>query len=47
VCKVTLTHENAAASKSGAENGWPLILAGLKTLLETGKPLDVGVADTM
>ncbi|MEQ1901463.1 MAG: metalloregulator ArsR/SmtB family transcription factor [Devosia sp.] len=41
VCKFTLTHENAAASKSGAENGWPLIAAGLKTLLETGKPLNV------
>ena len=41
VCKFTITHENAAASKSGAENGWPLIAAGLKTLLETGKPLDV------
>ena len=25
----------------GGRNGWPMILAGLKTLLETGKPLNV------
>ncbi|MFJ5381372.1 SRPBCC family protein [Cupriavidus sp. CER94] len=25
----------------GGRNGWPLILAGLKTLLETGRPLNV------
>ena len=25
----------------GGRNGWPLILAGLKTLIETGRPLDV------
>lgn len=40
-CKLTLTHFDAAASKAGVESGWPLILAGLKTLLETGKPLVV------
>jgi DNA-binding transcriptional ArsR family regulator/uncharacterized protein YndB with AHSA1/START domain len=38
-CKLTLTHFNAAASKAGVEDGWPMIIAGLKTLLETGKPL--------
>lgn len=38
-CKLTLTHFNAAAAKAGVESGWPMIIAGLKTLLETGKPL--------
>ena len=41
LCKFTLTHHNAAASKSGAEAGWRLVIDGLKTLLETGKPLNV------
>jgi uncharacterized protein YndB with AHSA1/START domain/DNA-binding transcriptional ArsR family regulator len=39
-CKLTLTHYDAAKSMAGVEDGWPLILAGLKTLLETGKPLE-------
>lgn len=39
VCKLTLTHFDAAKSMAGVEEGWPLILAGLKTLLETGKPM--------
>lgn len=38
-CKLTLTHFDAAAAQAGVETGWPMILAGLKTLLETGKPL--------
>jgi uncharacterized protein YndB with AHSA1/START domain len=38
-CKLTLTHFDAASAKAGVETGWPLILAGMKTLLETGKPL--------
>jgi uncharacterized protein YndB with AHSA1/START domain/DNA-binding transcriptional ArsR family regulator len=38
-CKLTLTHYDAAKAKARAEMGWPIILAGLKTLLETGKPL--------
>ena len=41
-CKLTLTHYDAAKSKAGVDAGWPIILAGLKTLLETGKPLKVG-----
>jgi uncharacterized protein YndB with AHSA1/START domain/biotin operon repressor len=41
VCRLTLTHHNCAAAKAGAEEGWPLIIAGLKTLLETGQPLNV------
>lgn len=39
MCKLTLTHFDAAASQAGVEEGWPLILAGLKTLLETGQPM--------
>jgi uncharacterized protein YndB with AHSA1/START domain len=44
-CKLTATHELTKAPKSAkhvATDGWSLILAGLKTLLETGKPLSVG-----
>lgn len=37
--RLTLTHFDAAEAKAGVEEGWPLILAGLKTLLETGKPM--------
>lgn len=40
-CKLTLTHFDAAKAKAGVEVGWPMIIAGLKTLLETGKPLDL------
>jgi DNA-binding transcriptional ArsR family regulator/uncharacterized protein YndB with AHSA1/START domain len=39
VCRFTITHHEYAKSRSGAENGWPLIASGLKTLLETGKPM--------
>jgi len=38
-CKLTLTHFDAAAAMAGVEEGWPMIAAGLKTLLETGRPL--------
>ena len=34
-----LTHYDYEKSKAGVEDGWPLIVAGLKTLLETGKSL--------
>jgi DNA-binding transcriptional ArsR family regulator/uncharacterized protein YndB with AHSA1/START domain len=40
-CKLTLTHYDAAKAMAGVETGWPLILSGLKTWLETGKSLDV------
>jgi DNA-binding transcriptional ArsR family regulator/uncharacterized protein YndB with AHSA1/START domain len=40
-CKFTLTHFDAAKSQAGVETGWPMIIAGLKTLLETGKPLSL------
>ena len=45
--KLTLTHEGfAEGSKffAGISKGWPAILSGLKSLLETGKPLDVPYA---
>jgi hypothetical protein len=28
---------------AGGRQGWPLILSSLKSLLETGKPIEVGV----
>lgn len=42
VTKLTLTHEleGAPATAKGVGNdGWTLVLSGLKTLLETGEPL--------
>lgn len=38
-CKLTMTHYDYEKSRAGVEAGWPIIVAGLKTLLETGKPL--------
>ena len=40
--KLTLVHDRLAKSPGTAKDvsgGWPFILSGLKTLLETGKPL--------
>jgi uncharacterized protein YndB with AHSA1/START domain len=45
--KLTLTHEGFAEDSkflAGISKGWPAILSGLKSLLETGKPLDVPYA---
>jgi uncharacterized protein YndB with AHSA1/START domain len=41
VVKLTLTHEFEAENETfkGTSEGWPSILSGLKTLLETGEPL--------
>jgi uncharacterized protein YndB with AHSA1/START domain/DNA-binding transcriptional ArsR family regulator len=41
-CKLTLTHYEAANARAGVDSGWPLILSGLKTWLETGRPLPPG-----
>jgi uncharacterized protein YndB with AHSA1/START domain len=45
--KLTMTeaHQWAVpdAILAGGRQGWPLILSGLKSLLETGKPIAVGV----
>ena len=38
-CRLRMTHYDYEKSKAGVEVGWPIIVAGLKTLLETGKPL--------
>ena len=45
VCKVTLVHDSLVAGSPTLEQvsgGWPFILSGLKTLLETGKGLGDG-----
>jgi len=42
VCKLTLIHDGwhgESKSYQSAGEGWPMILSGLKTLLETGQPL--------
>lgn len=41
VVKLTLTHYEVEKSRAGAESGWQVVLSGLKTYLETGKPLDI------
>ena len=41
LCKLVITHDidlNAAGAQQAA-NGWTFILCGLKTFLETGKPM--------
>ncbi len=41
VCRVTIEHYGIPAGQEGVRDGWVRILAGLKTLLETGTPLPV------
>lgn len=46
VCKLTLVHEDLGEESDvtrGFFTGWSAILSGLKTLLETGEPLNVAV----
>jgi uncharacterized protein YndB with AHSA1/START domain/DNA-binding transcriptional ArsR family regulator len=43
VCKLTLTHYDFEKAKAGVEAGWPRIIAGLKTLLETGRSLHIPI----
>jgi uncharacterized protein YndB with AHSA1/START domain/DNA-binding transcriptional ArsR family regulator len=39
-CRLTVTHDQLAADANGElYGGWPMILSGLKTLLETGESL--------
>ncbi len=41
-CKLSVTHEHVSAEGETAKStagGWPVVLSGLKTLLETGTPL--------
>jgi uncharacterized protein YndB with AHSA1/START domain/DNA-binding transcriptional ArsR family regulator len=37
--KFTITHHDYEKANAGIDTGWPVVVAGLKTLLETGKPL--------
>jgi uncharacterized protein YndB with AHSA1/START domain len=39
--KLTLSHYDIGKAHHGAVSGWQAIIAGLKTYLETGKPLNV------
>jgi uncharacterized protein YndB with AHSA1/START domain len=42
--KLTLTHEGfdeGGKMLQGISKGWPAILSGLKSMLETGRPLDI------
>jgi len=45
VVRLTMTQANDFEPKpehlEGGRHGWPIILSGLKSLLETGKPLDM------
>jgi uncharacterized protein YndB with AHSA1/START domain len=44
-CKLTLTHDDfdgETATYNGVQSGWNPVLSGLKTLLETGKALNIG-----
>jgi uncharacterized protein YndB with AHSA1/START domain len=48
VVKLTVTHDQfgpGSAVLKGVSNGWPIILASLKSLLETGMPLAVTSAE--
>lgn len=47
VVKLTLTHEFESEDDTfrGTRDGWPPILSGLKTLLETGEPLPKSISD--
>jgi uncharacterized protein YndB with AHSA1/START domain len=39
-CRLRVTHEGlTAAATAQVSGGWPQILSGLKTLIETGEPL--------
>jgi uncharacterized protein YndB with AHSA1/START domain/DNA-binding transcriptional ArsR family regulator len=47
VCKLTLIHDDfdgETATYKSVGPGWNPVLSGLKTLLETGKPLQLGAA---
>jgi hypothetical protein len=40
-CQLTVTHDELAEDANPQlYGGWPMILSGLKTLLETGEQLD-------
>jgi hypothetical protein len=42
ICRLTVTHEGFASNDSPTflySNGWTWVLSGIKTLLETGRPM--------
>jgi len=44
LCKLTVVHDQFDAETATFRDsaaGWPVILSGLKTLVETGKPLEI------
>ena len=43
VCRLTITHHDYEKANAGVETGWPIVTAGLKSLLETGKSLDIPI----
>ena len=46
VVKLTVTHDNLDAGGKTLRDisgGWPMVLASLKSLLETGHPLDIDI----
>lgn len=43
ICRLTLTHYDYEKSRAGVEDGWPRIMSALKTLLETGQPLELPI----
>lgn len=46
--RVSIVHEGMGqATREYVEDGWEIILSGMKTLLETGKPLKVGARTTI
>lgn len=46
--RLRLIHDGmGAATRDYVEDGWELILSGLKTLLETGRPLKIGAPGQM
>jgi hypothetical protein len=48
VTKLTVVHdelEQAVKTAASVAGGWPWVLSGLKTLLETGEPLVAGEED--
>lgn len=48
VCKLTVTHDDfdgETKTYKSVQSGWGPVLSGLKTILETGKPLNVPMPD--
>lgn len=40
--RLTILHYGLPGGQEGVKDGWAKIVSGLKTLLETGKPLEIG-----